>query len=230
MAKIYACWVTGPTRCLHVWWTSACMNVIQELEIKAAPLTTASYPVRNQWYSTPAWSFLRSTEGYKPSCDDVRFDAGSYMLQGDKTASLGYKLGLDSLPSYFNNKNLEIDGELAEVNGQILIWHQWDLNQALTVQFLWWKGPSVVFFQGTSVRAVHLWLHVTLFSPFSCARFSLSWIVNSSLCSLHAWLHVQRYCWLPKSRFWTKPLGVYRELSCRWEVPFLWNLDSNCYT
>lgn len=62
-----------------------------------------------------------STEGYKPSCDDVRFDAGSYMLQGDKTASLGYKLGLDSLPSYFNNKNLEIEGELAEFNGQILI-------------------------------------------------------------------------------------------------------------
>lgn len=85
LAKIYACWVTGLTWCMHIWWTYACMNTFpQELEIKAAPLTTASYPVQKQWYSTPMWSFLHSTEGYKASCDYVRFSAGRHMLQGDK--------------------------------------------------------------------------------------------------------------------------------------------------
>jgi len=129
------------------------------------------------------------------------------------------------LLSSFNNENLELDGELAEADGKTLISHQWDSNQTLTVQFPWRKGPSVVFFQGASVKAVHLWLPVSISSPFPRAHFSLSRIVNSSLCLLRAWLHVQCHRWLLKSRFQMKPLGVYRELGCRWEVPFLWNLD-----
>lgn len=52
-----------------------------------------------------------------------------------------------------------------------LIRHQQDSIWAFTEQFLWQKGPSVVFFQGTSVKAAHLWLHITIFSPFTCALY-----------------------------------------------------------
>lgn len=54
------------------------------------------------------------------------------------------------MSAYFNNKNLETAGELAEVNGKTLIS---GIEPVIDSAVLWQKGPSMVFFQSTSLKA-----------------------------------------------------------------------------